>query len=128
MNRETLTAYIVETYSVEPDRPWARYPDYEVFRHGGNRKWFAVLLRVSRKTLGLEGDGMLDIVNVKGDPLLIGSLRGGPGIYPAYHMSKGNWLSVAPEEAEEETLRLLLDRSFCQTAPKGRRRKGGSPP
>ena len=63
MNRETLTAYIVETYSVEPDRPWARYPDYEVFRHGGNRKWFAVLLRVSRKTLGLEGDDPVQGIN-----------------------------------------------------------------
>lgn len=128
MNREALAAYIAETYPSETDCPWARYPEYRVFRHIGNRKWFALLLRVSRKTLGLPGEGTLDIVNVKCDPLLTGSFRAEPGIYPAYHMNKASWLSVSLEDAEEETLKLLLDMSFHQTAPKPRRPKGGSAP
>ena len=88
MNRIELEAHISETYAVEADRPWAKYPEHLVFRHTGNRKWFALLMTVPRRALGLPGDGGLDIVNVKCDPLLAGSLREAPGIYPAYHMNK----------------------------------------
>lgn len=128
MTREELEIHIAGTYAVEPDRPWAKYPDYLAFRHAGNRKWFAALLSAPRKTLGLPGEGTLDVVNVKCDPLLIGSFRESPGVCPAYHMNKASWLSVSLEEAEEETIRLLLDMSFDLTAPRAKKRKGGPTP
>lgn len=46
MNREQLKEFIWDNYSVRPDNPWAKYPDYEVFRHSGNRKWFAIIMSV----------------------------------------------------------------------------------
>ena len=33
-------------------------------------------------------------LNVKCDPLLIGSLRQKPGSFPAYHMSKTQWITA----------------------------------
>lgn len=128
MTREELEAYLAETYAAEADRPWAKYPDYLVFRHTGNRKWFAVILNVPRKALGLPGDGGLDVVNVKCDPRLIGAFREEPGIFPAYHMSKANWLTVSVEEADGGTLRALLDMSFDLTAPRAGKRRGGRKP
>lgn len=128
MTREALETYISETYSVEADRPWAKHPDYLIFRHVGNRKWFALLMTVPRKALGLPGEGTLDIVNVKCDPLLTGSFREMPGVYPAYHMNKSSWLSLALDETEETALRLLLDGSFDMTAPRAKKRKGGPTP
>ena len=41
MNRNELKDFIAEKYKIDADCPWLRYPNYEVFRHGGNRKWFA---------------------------------------------------------------------------------------
>lgn len=128
MTREELEIHIAEIYAVEPDRPWAKYPEYLIFRHAGNRKWFTLLMNISRKTLGLPGEGTLDVLNVKCDPLLMGSFRESPGVYPAYHMNKASWLSVSLEEAEEETIRLLLDMSFDLTAPRAKKRKGGPTP
>lgn len=124
MNREALEAYLTGTYAAAADRPWARYPDYVVFRHTGNRKWFALVMRIPGSRLGLPGDGLLDVVNVKCDPLLIGSFRELPGIYPAYHMNKGNWLSVSLEEAGDETIKVLINMSYDLTAP-GKRKGGG---
>ena len=124
MNREALEAYLTGTYAVVPDRPWARYPDYVVFRHTGNRKWFALVMRIPGSRLGLPGNGLLDVVNVKCDPLLIGSFRELPGIYPAYHMNKGSWLSVSLEEAGDETIKVLINMSYDLTAP-GKRKGGG---
>lgn len=112
-------AYITQTYSIQGESPWARQPHYRVFRHPGNRKWFAVILRVARGKLGLEGEGALSILNVKCDPRLAPGFRAEPGVFPGYHMHKGSWLSVALDgSARADTLRLLLDQSFFLTAPK----------
>ena len=78
MNREELEAYILNHYSTEPDYPWADTPRAAVFRHAGNRKWFALVMEVPRSRLGLPGAEPLDIVNFKCDPILISSLRGVP--------------------------------------------------
>ena len=95
-----------------------------MFRHGGNRKWFALVLDVPRNKLGLTGTQMIDVVNLNCDPILIGSLRGEPGIFPAYHMNKDRWLSVALDgSAADDQIRLLLEQSYAATLPRPRKRK-----
>ncbi len=125
MGRAEWERYIVETYSAEADHPWARYPGYAVFRHGGNRKWFALVMEVPKAKLGLAEDGALDVMNVKCEPALLGTLWAEAGVFPAYHMSKDNWVTVALDgRAEEELVKLLLDRSFELTRPKRKKRQG----
>lgn len=65
-----------------------RNPNFAVFWHSNNQKWFALIMDIPRSRLGLPGDELLDVVNLKCDPLLIGSLRSEPGFFPAYHMNK----------------------------------------
>ena len=123
MNRKELEAYILAQYSTEPDYPWADMPRAAVFRHASNRKWFALVMEVPRNKLGLPGDAPLDIVNFKCDPILISSLRGEAGIFPAYHMNKASWLTAALDgSAPAETIGLLLDVSYELTKPKIRRK------
>lgn len=81
MNRMQLKQYIFDNYSTEPDYPWMKYPRYEVFRHDSNKKWFALIMDVQKNKLGLKGDEPLDVVNVKCDPILIGSLLNGQGFF-----------------------------------------------
>ena len=94
MNRSEWKQYILETYHAVSDRPWPRHPNHEVFRHPGNQKWFALMMEVPGEKLGLPERGMLDILNLKCDPVLIASLRGAPGLLPAYHMNKENWITA----------------------------------
>ncbi|MCM1335670.1 MAG: MmcQ/YjbR family DNA-binding protein [Bacteroides sp.] len=125
MDRKALEKHIAEEYHTDAEYPWLRYPDYAVFRHAGNRKWFAAILVVPREKLGLKGEGKIDIVNVKCDPILVGRLVEEDGVYPAYHMNKENWVSVALDgSAEERTVCSLLQRSFELTFPRGRGRRG----
>ena len=94
-----------------------------MFRHANNRKWFALVMEVSRDKLGLAGTEKLDIVNFKCDPILISSLRGETGIFPAYHMNKASWITVALDgSVPAETIELLLDVSYELTKPKPRRK------
>ena len=122
MNRRQLKQYILETYRCEADHPWMKYPNNEVFRHSNKRKWFALIMDVPREKLGLSGTELLDVVNLKCDPILIGSLRREVGIFPAYHMNKANWITVALDgSVPDETIKMLLDMSFDATALKTRR-------
>ena len=124
MDRKGLEQLIFDTYSVEPDYPWMDTPESAVFRHAANRKWFALVTTVPKSKLGLPGQQPVDIVNLKCDPILIGSLRAEPGFYPAYHMNKDSWLSVALDgSAADDQIRLLLERSYAAMLPRPRKRK-----
>lgn len=124
MTRETLEQHIKTVYGVAGEHPWLDTPTGTVFRHPGNRKWFALVMDVARDKLGLAGLGRIFVVNLKCDPLLIDAMRQEPGFFPAYHMNKTHWITAALDgSAEDEKILFLLDRSYELIRPKPRRRK-----
>lgn len=115
MTKMELSSYIMEQYGAGPDFPWIKYLNYAVFRHN-DKKWFALVMDVPKEKLGVQGDGHLDIVNLKCDPILIGSLLLEPGFFPAYHMNRENWISVALDRSvPEEKLKMLIAMSYDLT-------------
>ena len=119
MTRIEFERCIFDTYGVEPDYPFPGDNTSAVFRHASNRKWFALVMNIPACRLGLPTDTRIDIVNMKCDPVLIGSFRGLPGLFPAYHMNKESWITaVLDGSAPNETVKTLLDMSYCATAPK----------
>ena len=124
MNRAALETWIGTHYGVQADHPWMRSPTYAVFRHADNQKWFAVIMDIPQARLGLPGEEMCSVVNLKCDPLLIGSLRCEAGFFPAYHMNKANWITVLLNEpVPDEPLAMLVDMSFQATQAKKRPQK-----
>lgn len=119
MNREQFINNVQTAYGVKGDNPWQKDPESTVFRHIGNRKWFALVMRVKKHCIGVESDEYIDIVNFKCDKVMVGSALGNNGFYPAYHMNKENWISAALDgSASEENIKFFLDISFELTAPK----------
>lgn len=119
MNREELEKYITENYNANAEFLWAKYPDYAIFRHNSNRKWFALIMTISKEKLGLSECDMIDIMNVKCETIMINSFRAEKGIYAAYHMNKANWISVSLDgSVSDEKVKMLIDMSFRLTAPK----------
>lgn len=119
MDREELIAYVRERFSAEPEYLWRDSPDAFIFRHGGNRKWFAVVMEAERAKLGLTGDGRATLLDVKCGPILSGSYLGQPGVIPAYHMNKTHWIGILPDGvAPAETVKELLEISYELTRPK----------
>ncbi|MBO5213105.1 MAG: MmcQ/YjbR family DNA-binding protein [Clostridia bacterium] len=124
MDRKELETFIFNAYDASPEYLWEIYPTCAVFRHKGNRKWFAVIMTVSKSKLGIKDDGKIDIVNVKCADEIIDSMWQERGIYPAYHMSKSHWLSVSLDgSVEKDTVEWLLDISYGLTKPKIKKRK-----
>jgi predicted DNA-binding protein (MmcQ/YjbR family) len=108
-NRDAVLGFIKDQYGVDAEYLWTRFPNYAVFRHQENRKWFAVVMDVPAKRLGLDGNAAIDVLNVKCGPIMAGSLRNTKGYLPAYHMNKGNWISILLDGSipEEEVFGLL---------------------
>lgn len=187
MDRTELEKYITEEYGAEAEFPWEKYPDYSVYRHKGNRKWFALIMNIPKEKLDPEKSGNTNvkaqlkqsagaakqfegaaedfisteprdgtyfgndtaamhqklstdakcqadypprsrehravIINVKCDPIMIGSLRMEKGFYPAYHMDKDHWGTVDLSEVENEKIKWLIDISYELTAPKIKKSK-----
>lgn len=115
-SREAIFAYSEQQYGIAPDYPWRGTPDAAVLRHAASRRWFALVMEVPAASLGLPGGGRVDAVNLKCDPLLIGSLRSEPGVFPAYHMNKEHWLTIVLDSPfPEQQLLHLLDLSYDLT-------------
>lgn len=86
-----------------------------------------MVLEVSADKLGLPEAGIVDVLNVKGDPLLIGSLRGQDGYFPEYHMNKEKWLSIQLGKPKlDDAIKGLLSLSHELTVPKKRNPKSSA--
>ena len=119
MNREALDKYIKNVYGATAEFPWLSAPTFAVYRHESNSKWFAVIMEIPKNKIGIEEEGNINVVNLKSDPLLIGSLILDKGIHPAYHMNKNHWITVCLDgSVEEEKMIWLLNLSFDLTNKK----------
>ena len=123
MTKQQFLAFCFDTYGTSPDYPFDEDFLTAVLRHGDNRKWYAIVMRVSRRKFGLEGDEVIDVVNLKLPTEMFGSFGAAEGVYPAYHMNKLHWVSVLLPDAPEDVIAFLTNASFEATRSKTKPRK-----
>ena len=122
--------FIKKRFGAEPDFPWAdagqseekagkirrkkSYSDSAVFRCS-NGKWFALLMSVSGKSLGFGDEAQkIWVVNLKAKPCDIPPLIDNRSIFPAYHMNKTHWITVALTAATDfARLKELTEQSHA---------------
>ncbi len=92
-NRQNILDFTAGTYHTQPEYPWARTPECAVLRHP-NGKWYGLIMSVPRSRITGASDAICDVLNVKCEPLMLGSVILQKGFYPAYHMNKNNWISI----------------------------------
>ena len=115
MTREEVISYIDEKYNAQPEKMWQKYPHYVDFRHQRNRKWFGILMDVSTENLGLAGDEMIDVLDVKLPSATVAEMVNEPGYLPAYHMNKTHWITVRLDQVSAEEVEQLLAMSYKLT-------------
>ena len=112
MKREEIFQYVKEQYGTEPEYLWKKDPDSAVLRHK-NGKWYAVIMTVEKSKLGLEGNDLVDIMDVKCDPEMISMIIQTYGFLPGYHMNKQHWITILLEGSVSEAKILdFLDMSY----------------
>ena len=124
MNRTEFEEFIKDTYGVTADYPWNSDSTTAVFRHEGNKKWFALAMLLHPSRLGLEGDTNVWAVNLKCPSAMIGAFLQEKGVFPAYHMNKSHWITVLIDVVDRELFLNLIDISFELTAEKIKKKRG----
>ena len=127
--KDRLFKYIKSIYKASPEYLWRSYPEYAVFRHSDNKKWFGIVMNVSRDKLGQRGSERVYVLNVKiSDPLLMDMLLQQTGHFRGYHMNKTSWLSVLLDGTVPfEDICGLLAESYAATASKEKKQKNRPP-
>lgn len=114
-----IAALIFDRYSVEPDFPWEEDGKNlsGVFRHGGNNKWFGLIMNIDRRHLDKgAGEESVDVINLKADENKTAALHKIKGIYPAFHMNHKKWISIMLDDTlEDRDIMDLVDESFRLT-------------
>ena len=115
MIKQQFLEYCLYTYGTSPDYPFDKDFETTVLRHGDNRKWYAIVMRVSRRKFGFDSDEVIDVVNLKLPTEMFGSFGAADGVYPAYHMKKLHWISVLLPDAPDDIVQFLVNVSFEAT-------------
>ena len=111
--KDRYIAFLKAHFGCGPDFPWQDTPDFCVFRRE-NQKWFALIMRITYKQLGLQGDEDVWVVNLKADADSIGALIDKKSVFPAWHMNKKHWITVLLTAATDfDRLCALTERSYA---------------
>ena len=123
MTKQQFLSYCLNSYGTSPDYPFDDWMESAVLRHADNKKWYAIVLRVSRRKFGFESDELIDVVNLKLPTEMFGSFGATDGVYPAYHMNKLHWISVLLPDVPDDVIQVLVNVSFEATKGNRKRRK-----
>ena len=125
--REAVLRYARETLGTQAEYLFASSPDCAVLRCRANRKWYGIIMRVGRDKLVRGGEGEVDILNVKCDPMMRASLLRKAGFFPAYHMNKTHWITMLLDgTVSVEELTGCLAMSYDRVSSRGVRRAPGN--
>ena len=123
MTKHIFINMCLDLYGTSPDYPFDDLFETAVLRHTDNKKWYALVMRVSRRKFGIDSDEVIDVVNLKLPTEMFGSFGAADGVYPAYHMNKLHWISVLLPDAPDDVVRFLVNASFEATKAKKKKAK-----
>mgnify|MGYP002624552278 CR=1 FL=1 len=110
---ERVICHVRETYGDALEFLWEKFPDNAVFRRSDTQKWYAALLTVSRKKLGLESDEKIEIIDLRIQSDKMDELLQNPNYFPGWHMNKKHWFSVILDgSVSDEELFKRIDESY----------------
>jgi predicted DNA-binding protein (MmcQ/YjbR family) len=118
MTKQSFLSYCLSTYGTSPDYPFEEDFVTAVLRHADNKKWYAIVMCVSRRKFGFDSDEIIDVVNLKLPTEMFGSFGTDDGVYPAYHMNKLHWISVLLPDAADDLVEFLVNASYEATREK----------
>lgn len=119
IKREEILEFAKDNFGTSPEYLWEKFPGYAVLRHKENSKWYGIIMKVTKSALGMRGKEEVDILDVKCEPLMVGSLLKNKGYLPAYHMNKEHWITILLDGSfSRDEVFDLLSLSFHLTSKK----------
>lgn len=99
-----IVSHIADKYGDEPEFLWKDDLNAAI-RRKDSRKWYAVLMTVSRRKLGFDSDEIVEALDLHATAQVTERLVDGVVFLPGYHMNKKYWYTVVLDDtADDETL------------------------
>lgn len=89
-----IVAYVKNKYGNELEFLWEKSPKNAVVRRKSSNKWYAVILTIPKRKIGLESDEVIEVINLHNIPKEIEKLIDYKRYFPAYHMNKKHWCTI----------------------------------
>lgn len=111
--------YIRNKYGDELEFLWQKFPDNAVVRRKDNQKWYAAILTVLRRKLGLDSDESVEILDLRMKPDDIEKSVDNVKYFPGYHMNKKHWVTICLDgTVSTEEILARIDNSYELAAKK----------
>ena len=108
-----IVDYIKNKYGDELEFLWEKSPKTAVVRRKSSKKWYAVILTLSKRKLNLDSDEAVEIINLHNSPEKIEKLIDNKRYFPAYHMNKKHWCTICLDGTVElKEIYELIDISY----------------
>ena len=105
--------YIKNKYGDELEFLWEKSPKTAVVRRKYSKKWYAVILTLSKRKLNLDSDELVEVINLHNSPEEIEKLIDNKKYFPAYHMNKKHWCTIYLDGTVElKEIYKLIDISY----------------
>ena len=105
--------YIKNKYRDELEFLWEKSPKNAVVRRKSSKKWYAVILTVSKRKLNLDTDEIIEVINLNNIVEEIEKLIDNKKYFPAYHMNKKHWCTICLDRTVElKEIYKLIDISY----------------
>ena len=105
--------YIKNKYRDELEFLWEKSPKNAVVRRKSSKKWYAVILTVSKRKLNLDTDEIIEVINLHNIVEEIEKLIDNKKYFPAYHMNKKYWCTICLDGTVElKEIYKLIDISY----------------
>ena len=105
--------YVKNKYGDELEFLWEKSPKTAVVRRKSSKKWYAVILTLSKRKLNLDSDELVEVINLHNSPEEIEKLIDNKKYFPAYHMNKKHWCTICLDGTVElKRIYKLIDKSY----------------
>lgn len=119
VKKEDILKYVSEQYDTSPEYLFLKHPDIAVLRNTRTNKWYGVIMNVEKRKLGINEDGYMNVINLKGNPEFNSIIRSQKHIIAAYHMNKKHWVTVLIDyDFPQSELYEMIDWSYQLTSKK----------
>ena len=105
--------YVKNKYEDELEFLWKKSPKNAVIRRKSSNKWYAVILTISKRKIGLDSDEIIEVINLHNIAEKIEKLIDYKKYFPAYHMNKKYWCTICLDRTVElKEIYKLIDISY----------------
>ena len=107
---ERIVDYISNYFDDELEHLWDKFPKDAIIRRKDNKKWYCLFMKISAKKIGIDSEGSLDIMDLRGKENIIASIDN-KFIFKGYHMNKKHWFTLVLDErmSDNDIINLIKE-------------------